>query len=645
MKLLGVFAALLLVGAAVAVNMEALDSITSGLNELNQHAENKAMLSQIQALVEMGATGVAKLVELINNLINDLLARINSEKAVIAKRGIELDAAVKGYNDRLKKLNNRAAELTADNVKQTGIANQAKANAAASRKLIGEFQAAVAKDVADIANLNAKLKTSEADCAAQKANNDNLIALFLKIQDMLLKGGFAEQQAALAELEAANSASNNTAEVKSYLETAIAALSVAADPTKPAPTAAKFANSADYDIKKNVNDQDMKALLQKIIDALKASEVQRVDKCTKEQNGLKDSIKAENADITALNSRIASETKSAGDNDAKAGAAAATIAANNQRLSKIASQVSSVKALIAVSQQNFATANGVSQNRIGGWEKQIAILREILKMLNSNNKDNVLYLNKAIKDLDVAAPTWSAGVWGACSSKCGAGTQTRTVTCKPGYEGSTRECDASAKPAASQACNPGPCPIDCVAEWSNQWSNCPSCGGGSQSMSQVVKVQAQFGGKPCNLQTQSRACNSAPCYVYQNGQGNPTIINLGSANGSPSCVNVNLPGVPAELYLVGDSQSAAVRQIAGANFTPLKLNAGLIGQQQPQSMIAAGYNTGYPAHNGDNDYFRWDSALLSNRVLRVCATRLGRCCANGGWGQYLQLAYFGKFTA
>jgi len=69
---------------------------------------------------------------------------------------------------------------------------------------------------------------------------------------------------------------------------------------------------------------------------------------------------------------------------------------------------------------------------------------------------------------------WQTGNFGACSSVCDGGVQTRTVVCK---DGSTTVADGlcpGTKPATSQACNVG---VACTYSWrTTEWSpECPSC--------------------------------------------------------------------------------------------------------------------------------------------------------------------------
>lgn len=62
--------------------------------------------------------------------------------------------------------------------------------------------------------------------------------------------------------------------------------------------------------------------------------------------------------------------------------------------------------------------------------------------------------------VDLVTTSWSLPEWGACSTQCGDGTQTRTVACVD-QNNVTRPdsmCPEMTKPAAVQACNLGACP-------------------------------------------------------------------------------------------------------------------------------------------------------------------------------------------
>jgi len=103
------------------------------------------------------------------------------------------------------------------------------------------------------------------------------------------------------------------------------------------------------------------------------------------------------------------------------------------------------------------------------------------------------------------------GAWGACSEACGAGTQERSRE-KTVVEANGGSCDYDL--TATQACNDGPCAVDCeVGDW-GAWGACSeTCGAGSQERSREKTVVEADGGT-CNLElTQTQACDDGPCAV------------------------------------------------------------------------------------------------------------------------------------
>ena len=103
-------------------------------------------------------------------------------------------------------------------------------------------------------------------------------------------------------------------------------------------------------------------------------------------------------------------------------------------------------------------------------------------------------------------PTPCVGGWGACSATCGGGTQTYAII-TPATNGGVA-CTSPA-PGATQACNPNPCPVNCVGGW----SGCSQpCGGGTMTYS--ITTPAANGGAVCaNNSGDSQVCNSQACAV------------------------------------------------------------------------------------------------------------------------------------
>jgi len=114
---------------------------------------------------------------------------------------------------------------------------------------------------------------------------------------------------------------------------------------------------------------------------------------------------------------------------------------------------------------------------------------------------------------------WKTGDWSACSTTCGNGAQTRTLSCQT-YNLAAASNDLCTRfsgvaPATSQSCNLKACPVDCQVS-APTYGNCiPSsgvCGAGTQSITRTRAIQAQFGGKDCLADdlTGSQAC-TVPC--------------------------------------------------------------------------------------------------------------------------------------
>jgi hypothetical protein len=109
--------------------------------------------------------------------------------------------------------------------------------------------------------------------------------------------------------------------------------------------------------------------------------------------------------------------------------------------------------------------------------------------------------------------------WGACSQSClddrSQGTKLRNfLVSVPAAHGGA-ECSFAVDDQDSAACNTHPCPVDCVADWT-QWGECSlTCNTGSQSRHYFVDTFSAYGGVICdydsNMTADARECNSDPC--------------------------------------------------------------------------------------------------------------------------------------
>jgi hypothetical protein len=104
--------------------------------------------------------------------------------------------------------------------------------------------------------------------------------------------------------------------------------------------------------------------------------------------------------------------------------------------------------------------------------------------------------------VDCVMEEWSA--WGACSETlCGGGTQVRTraVAFTDANGGKACPMDLS----ESQACMTNPCPIDCDI---SEWSSYSACSGNWKSRTRTINTFADFGGMQCpNTLTDAVKCN------------------------------------------------------------------------------------------------------------------------------------------
>ena len=112
---------------------------------------------------------------------------------------------------------------------------------------------------------------------------------------------------------------------------------------------------------------------------------------------------------------------------------------------------------------------------------------------------------------DLPCPEWTVGAWSKCSKSCGAGIQTRNVSCENIHIG---ECNPERKPASNVTCAGVPCP-----EWTvGEWSPCSkSCNGGIQYR-HVTCINSHVGECPSKDKPPlSQSCGKLPCPHWKFG--------------------------------------------------------------------------------------------------------------------------------
>jgi hypothetical protein len=121
---------------------------------------------------------------------------------------------------------------------------------------------------------------------------------------------------------------------------------------------------------------------------------------------------------------------------------------------------------------------------------------------------NANVCREAPKPQDCVVGTWEG--FGVCSKSCGTGFHVRKRSIVKREKFGGKGCPTL---TATQSCNSGPCPIDCIMTNWAQWGACAAtCGrGNTQTRHRSVARAAVYGGKRCPLLTQRRGCGNVPC--------------------------------------------------------------------------------------------------------------------------------------
>jgi hypothetical protein len=106
---------------------------------------------------------------------------------------------------------------------------------------------------------------------------------------------------------------------------------------------------------------------------------------------------------------------------------------------------------------------------------------------------------------------WDA--WGPCSADCGQGETQRTREVAVPAQHGGKVCEGEALEV--QECQIAPCPVACeVGPWEMEGECSLTCGGGQQTWTRPINIQALFGGTPCPSSLEKELpCEIQPCPV------------------------------------------------------------------------------------------------------------------------------------
>jgi len=199
------------------------------------------------------------------------------------------------------------------------------------------------------------------------------------------------------------------------------------------------------------------------------------------------------------------------------------------------------------------------------------------------------------------------GDWSVCSSTCGPGTQTKNGTIiQQAYRG------GAACPALTitQNCNPGPCPQDCIVDWSS-WSSCSqACGGGTQYQTGTIIKQASSGGASCpSTLVKYQNCNTIACQPL----AQPLALAPAIWHAQGCYADSTLPVVPnlvqkTTTYSVANCQSAVAK--AGYNTMGLQKNNGSF-------MCYGGTNSPYNQYGSSTNCYPNGTGVYANTIFSL----------------------------
>ena len=105
--------------------------------------------------------------------------------------------------------------------------------------------------------------------------------------------------------------------------------------------------------------------------------------------------------------------------------------------------------------------------------------------------------------------------------------RSRSINTPRRYEGT-----GCGETIVTESCNNHVCPVDCMMDVWQPWSNCSAnCGGGTQTRTRGIIRESVGGGIPCGETSETRACNTARCC------NNSDYTNCNNCNASPCQFN------------------------------------------------------------------------------------------------------------
>jgi hypothetical protein len=193
---------------------------------------------------------------------------------------------------------------------------------------------------------------------------------------------------------------------------------------------------------------------------------------------------------------------------------------------------------------------------------------------------------KSCNEQDCAVPADCSGEWGQwseCSSQCGDGSHTRTyqVVTQAANGGRSTTCAAADSAEEMEACNNGPCPVDCAGEWGAEgWGECSkTCGGGTKSRMYSITIAAAHGGAESTCAatdggTESRPCNAQECPA--DGGASP-VVGQATREAVVELGRDELEAAAAEMFT----------RAPGALAAPPTLEEMLVGGSEAGALLAA----------------------------------------------------------